>query len=63
MRGWCHGFFAAEAGSNGLPDCIDDAWADIAAVFHWTPSEMQGMSVSEVVDWRNRAIERSETES
>ena len=63
MRGRRHVFFATEAGRSGFPDCIEDAWADIAAVFHWPPSEIQGMSVSELVDWRNRAIERSETES
>lgn len=37
---------------------IDDAMADIAAVFHWPVSEMAEMTVSEVLDWRDRAVER-----
>ncbi|WP_343817583.1 GpE family phage tail protein [Dyella marensis] len=29
--------------------------ADIAVVFHWSPSTMDAMAVSELVQWRERA--------
>jgi len=29
--------------------------ADIAVVFHWPPSTMDAMNVSELVQWRERA--------
>jgi hypothetical protein len=32
--------------------------ADIAAIFHWPRSEMAGMTVSELVAWQQRAIDR-----
>ena len=35
------------------------AMADIAAVFHWTPSEMDPMSLAELMTWRDRAAERT----
>ncbi len=34
--------------------------ADVALVFHWPPSVMGSMSVSELMDWRERARERYE---
>ncbi|MCQ4314470.1 GpE family phage tail protein [Stutzerimonas zhaodongensis] len=34
--------------------------ADIALVFHWAPEQMQGMALHELMDWRERAIERWE---
>lgn len=34
--------------------------ADVALVFHWPPSAMDCMSVSELMDWRERARERYE---
>ncbi|UKD15471.1 GpE family phage tail protein [Burkholderia aenigmatica] len=34
--------------------------ADVALVFHWPPSVMDSMSVSELMDWRERARERYE---
>lgn len=36
--------------------------ADIAAVFHWTPAAMEGFSVTELMEWRERARERSGAE-
>ena len=33
--------------------------ADIAAVFHWPPPTMDGMEVSELVQWRERARVRN----
>lgn len=52
-------FFGAESTAGGLPACVEDAWADIAAIFHWPPSEMNGMSLTELMAWRQRAVERS----
>ncbi|AXU96519.1 GpE family phage tail protein [Erwinia persicina] len=37
--------------------------ADIAAIFHWPPSEMNAMSLAELLDWRHKAIVRSGTQS
>jgi len=34
--------------------------ADLAAVFHWTPPDMADMSLSELMEWRERARERIE---
>lgn len=36
--------------------------ADIAAVFHWPPSAMWDLSLTELMEWRERAIERSGAE-
>lgn len=33
--------------------------ADVAAIFHWAPSEMDAWSVEELMDWRERARVRS----
>jgi hypothetical protein len=32
--------------------------ADIAAVFHWRPLDMEGFSLSELMAWRERARAR-----
>lgn len=34
--------------------------ADIALVFHWLPSEMDGMSIQELAEWREQARVRHE---
>lgn len=31
--------------------------ADIAAVFHWPPAAMADMSFTEILGWRDRAVE------
>jgi hypothetical protein len=36
--------------------------ADIAVVFHWPPSAMDGMSLTELMQWRERARERVESD-
>ena len=36
--------------------------ADIAIVFHWAPADMQDFSLEELMQWRERARERSETQ-
>ncbi|WP_081060630.1 GpE family phage tail protein [Burkholderia territorii] len=33
--------------------------ADVATVFGWTPRDMDGYSLSELMDWRERARIRS----
>ncbi|MBH3308913.1 GpE family phage tail protein [Pseudomonas mosselii] len=33
--------------------------ADVAIVFHWSPSDMDRLSVCELMDWRERARIRS----
>ena len=33
--------------------------ADVAAVFHWPPSELRGMEVAELLKWRKLALERA----
>ncbi len=34
--------------------------ADLAMVFHWGPSDMDPLSLAELMDWRERARKRSE---
>lgn len=34
--------------------------ADLALVFHWTPNDMHGLSLGELMAWRERARVRSE---
>lgn len=34
--------------------------ADIAVVFHWEPRAMDGMELEELMQWRERARQRSE---
>ncbi|EIZ77781.1 P2 GpE family protein [Novosphingobium sp. Rr 2-17] len=33
--------------------------ADVAVVFHWPPAAMEGMSLAELMGWRERAAKRS----
>jgi hypothetical protein len=33
--------------------------ADIATIFHWTPMDMQGLTLAELSEWRERARVRS----
>lgn len=33
--------------------------ADLAAVFHWPPSAMDPMSLTELADWREHARQRT----
>ena len=36
--------------------------ADVALVFHWSPADMADMSLTELMQWRERARQRYETE-
>ncbi|UUW19904.1 GpE family phage tail protein [Serratia ureilytica] len=33
--------------------------ADIAVIFHWALSEMVGMTLTELLNWRHLALQRS----
>ncbi|WP_196907620.1 GpE family phage tail protein [Candidatus Symbiopectobacterium sp. 'North America'] len=33
--------------------------ADIAVIFHWLPSELYTMSLTELILWRDKALKRS----
>ncbi|MFE8048650.1 MULTISPECIES: GpE family phage tail protein [Brenneria] len=33
--------------------------ADIAVIFHWPPSELYPMSLTELILWRDKALKRS----
>ncbi|WP_293935572.1 GpE family phage tail protein [Iodobacter sp.] len=37
--------------------------ADIAMVFHWPPSAMDSMEVSELIEWREAARKRQSPDS
>lgn len=37
--------------------------ADIAVVFHWSPEVMAAFTLTELMEWRERARRRYETES
>nr|WP_253271837.1 GpE family phage tail protein [Yersinia mollaretii] len=54
-------FFVAETGGVTLDPAleVDDLMADIAAIFHWPPSELWAMSLTELMRWRHQAMRRS----
>ncbi|WP_407439921.1 GpE family phage tail protein [Lelliottia sp.] len=33
--------------------------ADIAVIFHWPPSELYPLSLSDLISWREMALKRS----
>ncbi|EKN3347457.1 GpE family phage tail protein [Yersinia ruckeri] len=33
--------------------------ADIAVIFHWSPSELYPLSLTELTLWRDKALQRS----
>ncbi len=35
--------------------------ADIAAIFHWSLASLQALPLDELLDWRDRAIDRWNT--
>ncbi|EFA4179315.1 GpE family phage tail protein [Escherichia coli] len=37
----------------------DDLMADIAVIFHWPPSELYSLSLTELITWREKALQRS----
>lgn len=36
--------------------------ADLAVVFHWAPDQMASFTIAELMQWRERARERTQTE-
>lgn len=34
--------------------------ADVAVVFHWAPADMNDFTIAELMEWRERARERTE---
>ena len=42
---------------------VEDAMADIAIIFHWQPQAFERMTFSELMQWREKARERNETET
>ena len=36
--------------------------ADLAVVFHWQPSALDGLSLTELMEWRERARVRSQSD-
>ena len=37
--------------------------ADVAVIFHWPPSEMYTMTLTELLVWRHKAMQRSGADS
>jgi len=37
--------------------------ADLAITFHWRPVDMDGMFIEELMDWRELARQRMETDN
>ena len=37
--------------------------ADSAMIFHWQPQAFENMTITELMQWREKARERSETET
>ena len=54
-------FFITETGGVKIAPrlTVDDLMADIAVIFHWPPSEMDGMSLTDLLSWRYKALQRS----
>ena len=36
--------------------------ADLAITFHWSPADMADFTLPELMDWRERARERTDTQ-
>ncbi len=53
--------FVTEVGACRFTDSltVDDLVADIATIFHWPPSVTDVMPLTEVLEWRHKAIQRS----
>ena len=59
LSGKVVGFFADEAAKGGgWTGSVDDAFADIAIIFHWSLAEMSAFELSELMQRRNQAVNR-----
>ncbi|WP_370510288.1 GpE family phage tail protein [Histophilus somni] len=45
-----------------IPHCVEDAIADIATIFHWSPAVFDEMDLAELMLWREKARERSQVD-
>ncbi|WP_409240834.1 GpE family phage tail protein [Mergibacter septicus] len=45
-----------------IPATVEDAIADIATVFHWTPQAFEQMDLNELMMWREKARERNQVD-
>ena len=54
-------FFVTGFGGVDFPPDLstDDLMADIAVIFHWPPSELYSLSLTELITWREKALQRS----
>ncbi|AAN28243.1 gpE+E' [Escherichia phage Wphi] len=61
LAGKVVGFLVAELGAVTFPKnfSVDDLMADVAVIFHWPPSELYPMSLTELITWREKALRRS----
>ena len=58
-------FFHERKGSDGsliIPETVEDAIADLAIVFHWTCADCADMNLAELMNWREKARQRSESD-
>lgn len=58
-------FFRERKGSDGsltIPESVEDAVADLAIVFHWTFADCADMNLNELMNWREKARQRSESD-
>nr|WP_224785869.1 GpE family phage tail protein [Pandoraea fibrosis] len=46
-----------------MPLDVEDAFADVAVIFHFQPSALDGWSLTELMQWRERARIRSGADS
>ncbi|WP_307119048.1 GpE family phage tail protein [Sphingomonas kyeonggiensis] len=53
-------FFSDGGDEGGEPGPVEQACADIAAVFHWPPEVMAAMTLDELMMWQSLAIDRFE---
>lgn len=45
-----------------IPRTVDDAIADIATVFHWSPMVFDEMDLDELMQWHQKAYERAKVD-
>ncbi|MDR1349371.1 MAG: GpE family phage tail protein [Zoogloeaceae bacterium] len=41
---------------------MEEAWADIAVVFHWPLADLERLGFLETMQWRDRAAKRNGSE-
>jgi hypothetical protein len=51
-------FFSDGGDEGGEPGPIDQAIADIAAVFHWSHDRLEAMPLEDLLKWQRLAVDR-----